>query len=73
MNADMNFDEIHDRHSDIIDGHAQILLQQERMERALDALLWAERAGTLLQYIDILAAEMGLRDEYRKYRESHKP
>ena len=71
--TDMTFDDIHDREHGYQDAHAQVLLAAERQERAMDALLWAERAGTGLEYIDILAAEMGLRNEYRKYRESHHP
>ena len=69
----MNFDEYHAQQSDIIDGHAQVLLQQERMEKALDALMWAKRSGTPLEYLETLASELGLRREWQRYESETQP
>ena len=70
---DMNFDEIHQRDSDMMDGHAQVALQAERQERALDALMWAKRSGTPLQYLETLATELGLRREWQRYQSETQP
>ena len=69
----MNFDEIHAWDSTIHDGHAQVLLQQEREERALEALMHCKQAGSHLADLETLAAEMGLRTAWVKYQQTHHP
>lgn len=73
MNDHMNFDEIHQRDSDILDGHAQIMLQQERERVTLETLMRCKQAGAYLADLEMLASELGLRREWIDYQQTHHP
>lgn len=55
------------------DGQAAHELELEREQRTFYLLMAAKRAGTPLDTIDELAAELGLKREWKQYEASTQP
>lgn len=62
-----------DWHDDGEAANAHAQLQQEREEAALKALMACKQAGAFLEDIETLAAELGLRNEWKQYEASTQP
>lgn len=55
------------------DGQAANELQLEREQRALESLMECKRAGARLNYLEALAAELGLGREWERMQADTRP